>query len=204
MYSLINEQIWNRLLRGGSLEGLALPLKHGRTNLGNLLAPQPNVRQSIRTPIADAAMLENISVVTGTVWESLDFSGSRLNGLRFFDCAVRNCVFDECSCQDWRLWSTAISDTCFCHTDLRSSALGGATNDGNRNSFCNVQFDAADLRKTCHNSAQFVGCKFKHSRLDKVDFGGSTFENCTFEGELCDVQFYKTGFSVRSFRRITW
>jgi len=101
----MNEQVWNRLVRGESLEGLALPLKHGRTDLGNLFAPQPTVRQSIRTPISDVAVLGNTSVVRGAVWESLDFSGSRLDGVRFFDCVVRNCVFDECICQDWRMWS---------------------------------------------------------------------------------------------------
>ena len=64
----MNEQVWNRLVRGESLEGLALPLKHGRTDLGNLFAPQPTVRQSIRTPISDVAVLGNTSVVRGAVW----------------------------------------------------------------------------------------------------------------------------------------
>jgi uncharacterized protein YjbI with pentapeptide repeats len=94
---------------------------------------------------------------------------------------------------DWRLWSTRISDTTFRSTDLRGSVLG-AVQDGKRNGFRNVDFGTTDLRRTAYVSAEFNACTFAYTRLDKVDFQGSTFADCSFEGELREVMFYREGF----------
>lgn len=187
----VNELVWHRVLRGETLRGLGLPLKEGRIELRGICAPRPDPKELIRTAIADAMVVETV-VVKRATWDSLHFSGCCLDSLRLFDCVIRNCVFDECSCHDWRMWSTAVSDTSFYRTDFRQSALGG-TKEGERNSFCRTVFHAADLRQTSYDSAQFVGCTFKDSKLDKVDFQGSTFEDCTFEGDLREVLFHKGG-----------
>jgi len=123
----------------------------------------------------------------------VDFSGSNLNNLRFFDCTIENCVFDKCKCKDWRMWGTTISDTSFDSADLRSAALGGVQN-GKRNQFRKVNFSGADLRDTGYEAAKFVACTFKNTKLDKVDFQTTVFIDCVFEGELCEVLFYRTGF----------
>lgn len=193
----MNTEIISRLIQGKSLDRLGLGLKDGRVDLSGLITPEPVARKTVKTEIADVSEME-VLVIKGVTWKGLDFSGSRLNGLRFFDCAISDCVFDKCSCQDWRLWTTTVSETNFSSADLRRSALGGVQ-DGRRNTFRKVEFTNADLRQTSYVAAEFVGCTFKDTRLDKVDFQTSTFTECKFEGELREVLFYRRGFKGEAF-----
>jgi uncharacterized protein YjbI with pentapeptide repeats len=188
-------QVWKRLTEGKSLDGLGLDSRNGRLDLSGLLAPEPSVVKSVRKTVADVSELNDVTVFKGVTWKSLDFSSSRLNGLRFFNCTITDCVLDECRCQDWRLWGTTISNTSFRSADLRRSALGGVL-EGRRNIFQKVDFTEADLRQTVYVSAEFVGCRFKDTRLSKVNFGGSSFTDCSFEGELREVCFNRKGFKA--------
>jgi uncharacterized protein YjbI with pentapeptide repeats len=62
-----------------------------------------------------------------------------------------------------------------------------------------VDFTLADLRRTTYIAAHFEECNFKHARLENIDFQSSTFRNCTFEGELREVIFYRKGFGAQEF-----
>jgi uncharacterized protein YjbI with pentapeptide repeats len=190
-------EVWKRLTQGKPVESLGLHSKSGRLYLGGLLAPEPSVAKTVREIHADISELSGLTVLREVTWKSLDFSSSRLNGLRFFNCTINDCVFDECRCQDWRLWGTTIGRTTFRCADLRRSALGGVLED-RRNSFQEVDFTEADLRQSVYVSADFVGCKFKDTRLTKVNFGGSSFTDCSFEGELREVCFNRKGFKVEA------
>jgi pentapeptide repeat protein len=64
------------------------------------------------------------------------------------------------------------------------------------NTFQKVDFTGADLRQTAYVSAGFVSCLFKNTRLNKVNFQGSTFMDCSFEGELREVCFNRKGFGA--------
>jgi uncharacterized protein YjbI with pentapeptide repeats len=119
-----NTEIWKRLIQGTPLDDLALDVRKGRVNLNGLLAPEPEISKRFSTNIADVAVLSGVTKFHRVSWESLDFTGSRLNGLLFADCAINNCVFEECSCQNWGLWATTVSNVSFRSTDLRNSALG--------------------------------------------------------------------------------
>jgi hypothetical protein len=121
-----------------------------------------------------------------------------MNHLLFFDCIIDDCVFDNSVCQHWGLWGTTVTNSSWRDADLRNSALG-AVKDGQRNSFRQVDFTKADLRGTSYTATEFIGCTFKDTRLDKVDFQTSTFTDCTFEGELREVLFYRTGFKGEGF-----
>jgi hypothetical protein len=55
------------------------------------------------------------------------------------------------------------------------------------------------LRETAYQASEFVGCKFKDTRLDKVEFEGSAFVDCSFEGEVRNVIFSKRGFQLERF-----
>ncbi len=193
----MDTEVLKRLIRGEPLDGLGLHLKDGRIDLSGLVVPEPVARRTIRTAIADVVQL-NVITVRGAAWRRLDFTGSRLNGLRLFDCGLSDCVFDKSSCQGWRIWSTTITDTSFRSTDLRGSALG-AVQEGKRNVFRNVDFAGADLRQSSYVATEFTGCTFKHTRLNKVDFQTSAFTNCEFTGELQEVLFYRRGFKGEAF-----
>ncbi|MFI5456795.1 MAG: pentapeptide repeat-containing protein [Isosphaerales bacterium] len=188
-----NSEIWNRLIQGMPLEGLGLGERHGRLDLKGLRGLEPFVSNTIHTPVGDAAVLGGLTKLRGAAWKSLDFSGSRLNDLKFFDSTISDCVFDKCRCRNWGLWGTKVSDTSFRSANLRESALGGVA-PGTWNTFLRVDFTAADLRGTAYGSPEFVGCTFKDTRLAKVDFDGSRFTDCSFKGELKEVCFNRTSF----------
>jgi uncharacterized protein YjbI with pentapeptide repeats len=194
----MNAEIWSRLVDGKPLDGLGLGLRNGRLDLSSLIAPEPTIDMKIHTALIDVVKLDGLMSFKNATFQSLDFTGSQLNHLRFINCTLDNCVFNNCSCQDWRLWATTVTNTCFQSANLRDALLGGVEN-GKRNSFQNVDFSKTDLRGSCYTASEFTNCVFKNTRLDRVDFQTSTFADCTFEGELREVLFYRRGFKAEAF-----
>lgn len=193
MYNSQSAEVWERLIGGKSLEGLGLSIKDGRIDLSGLFIPDPIVTNQFSTKIADVKVLGNLIKIKKANWNALDFTGSRLNHFLFFDSIINDCIFDKCSCQNWGMWGTTISNTRFHATDLRDSALGGIDK-GKRNVFRKVDFTKGDLRRIACTSAEFIDCLFRDTKLNKVNFGGSQFVRCTFEGELREVCFNRYGF----------
>jgi uncharacterized protein YjbI with pentapeptide repeats len=118
----------------------------------------------------------------------VDFTGAELPDLRLFDVTLVKCNFDDADLRGLRMWATHIEDCTFRKADLRGSGLGGLLED-RRNSFVNVDFTGADMRQTAWTSASLERCLFKDTCLVGVNFLGSTFSYCTFEGEVRDVIF---------------
>lgn len=194
----LNLEIWDRLIQGKSLEGLPLSIRDGRIDLSCLQLPDPSLVRKFQFNGTQISEIEPGAIVIRAKWENLDFSGSKLNGLRLMNCDIVNCRFDGCQLEDLRLWSSKISDTSFCGANLRSSSLGGVQ-DGRRNVFAGVNFTDADLRQTVYKAASFERCIFRNSRLEKIDFQTSTFSECQFEGKLLRVLFYRRGFKGEMF-----
>jgi uncharacterized protein YjbI with pentapeptide repeats len=186
-------EVWARLAGKGSLNDLDLPRIEGRVDLRALNAPDPTVIGRRAFPFAQVEELRGIIWLKGVHWKSIDFSRARLRSLRFHHCTIENCRFDDADCQDWRMWETNVVDTSFRSTSLRSATLGGVEND-KRNRFIRVDFTKTDLRGTANRSADFIDCLFRDAVLAKVDFQGSVFVNCVFEGELREVAFHHSAF----------
>jgi uncharacterized protein YjbI with pentapeptide repeats len=195
MNEVQNAEVWKRLIQGKPVDGIGLGMKDGRIDLSGLRANDPTITTTFQMPFAEVSELNGITVLRDIKWESLDFSASHLNGLRFHNCNISDCVFDESKCQDWRLWGTTVQNTSFSSTDLRKSALG-AVKEERINTFQNVDFTLADLRHTAYVSCKFVDCLFKNTKLTKVNFQGSAFSDCRFEGELREVIFSRKGFGA--------
>src|SRR5437868_8862569 len=161
-------EIWKRLVRGKSLRGLASETIVGRIDVRNLQVPEPKVAQVVQTPIAEVAMLDGVTDIERANWQSIDLSSSRLPGLRFINCNITDCVFDACRMPDLRVWGTSFTGVSFRSADLSGASLGGV--DGKRRtSFRNVDFTAADMRQAYFRAAEFVGCVFKNTKLDRAD-----------------------------------
>lgn len=194
----LNLEIWDRLIQGESLDGLALATKDGRIDLSGLKLPDPSVVRRFQLKGSPMAEIESGPIIQGAKWRNLDFSGSKLNGLRFFDCALNNCRYEKCQLQDLRVWSTTFTECSFKGANLRKSTLGGVQN-GKRNIYLTVDFSDADLRETVYKAAAFERCIFRGAKLVKIDFQTSTFTDCVFEGELRDVLFYRRGFEGEAY-----
>jgi uncharacterized protein YjbI with pentapeptide repeats len=196
----MNANLWQELIHGKSLRDAGIPKIDGRYDLRRLHVPEPHATKTMRTPLADVSVLGGVTSIQSASWESIDFSSSQLPGLRFLDCQIGNCVFDRCHIRDLRVWRTDFSNVSFRSADLRGAVLGGTREkEGTRNSFRDVDFTAADMRGTVYGAAEFVRCKFNHAKLNKVDFQSSTFTDCSFEGELREVLFYRRGFEGERF-----
>jgi len=194
----LNLEIWDRLYQGKRLDDLSLPLRDGRFDLRGLWLPDPTVVRRYQTPIANVTEIDPSAVFRRAKWENLDFSGSKLNGMRMFGCEIHNCRFDDCNLEGLRWWSMTITDTSFRGSNLRRAALGGVQ-DGRRNVYRRVDFSEADMRETAYTAAAFERCTFRHTKLVKIDFQMSSFKDCIFEGELNDVLFYCRGFKGESY-----
>jgi len=196
----MSTEIWDALVHGRPLDDAGVPKIDGRLDLRNLRVAEPFAVETTRTQLADVTVLGGITSVKGASWQSIDFSGSLLPGMRFLDCQIHNCVFDRCRMSDLRVWRTDFADVSFRSANLRGAVLGGTSeNDDRRVTYHDVDFTAADMRGTIYGAAEFVRCKFNHAKLNKVDFQSSTFTDCSFEGELSGVLFYRTGFRGERF-----
>ena len=190
----LSQVIWQRLQRGQSLDGLGLGTVHGRLDLRSLRVPQPVPGKALPSPLPSVKLREvsGVQKVVGRFWRGLDFSGAHLEGLAFMHCDISDCVFDRCKCQGWSIWATEFRDVSFRGADLREAMLGGVA-DKRQTSFVRADFDNADMRSTYYGPGpDFRACSFRSTKLHKVEFGGSRFEECIFEGELREVLFYGT------------
>ena len=176
---------------------MGLPERAGRTDLRGLVAPQPG-RQSVTAAKFIFTLLKGAQEIRGVTWRHLDLGGADLRHLRFVDCRLEDCVFDDSDCRDWRLWDTRVARCSFRRADLRGSALG-AVEGKKRNAWEDVDFTEADLRETYYGSGDIVRCRYKDAKLTKVDFEGMVFKDCTFEGELEEVTFNRYDFGGEAF-----
>lgn len=88
------------------------------------------------------------------------------------------------------MWATTIMNCSFRSTDLRCSGLGGAR-DQLTNTWENVDFTRADFREISSFAPLYANCRFSHTRLGSLNFHGSRFTGCSFEGELREVRFWR-------------
>jgi len=193
-----SDRIWERLLAGRPVDNLGLGHIEGRIDLRGLIAPQPRVVAAFSTPAADVRATSGGVVLRGMELRRLDLSDAALDGVRVFDSTVEDCVFNDASCRDWRLWGTSIIRSSFRGADLRDSALGGVEGT-KRNVYQHVDFSGADLRRTVYKAAAFEDCNFSEAKIKKVDFQSTTFVRCVFAGELNEVLFYRRGFDCEAF-----
>src|SRR5262245_15958689 len=159
-------ELWDRLRQGKTLTGVELMSKEGRVDLSGLEIPAPQVVRQFKFGRASVADIAPSATIRGVKWQNIDFKGSKLNGLRLFDCQINNCSFEGCQLQDLRIWSTKISETSFRRADLRKAVLGGVEK-GKRNVFSSVDFTDTDLRQTVYRAAAFERCVFRNARLEK-------------------------------------
>jgi uncharacterized protein YjbI with pentapeptide repeats len=193
----VQAQVWSRLCSYGvDLADLNLPIRQGRIDLSGLNAPSQVLGISVETPYGTVQQIERQTVVKGTAWRSLDFTGCSLPSLSFSDVEIEDCVLDLADCSGWRLWDCAVRNSSFKGANLKEAVLGGR-GDRRRNQFQSINFVKADLRKTVYFCGEFVNCDFERAKLRNVEFFGCTFESCHFAGAIQNVLFYKSAYDCK-------
>jgi uncharacterized protein YjbI with pentapeptide repeats len=190
-------QIVSRFAAREPLGDLALQRHEGRIDLRGFLWSEPTSagetavavdESSNAVPPLGMRMLTNLVELHGARLADLAMSGGQLQHLRLFDSTLRNCIFDDSDCEDWRAWNLSVEDCSFRGADLTGSVLGSwYKQKGNR--FSSVDFTAADLRGIVCRGATFLDCDFGEARLDKVEFQACDFVRCRFAGLLDEVRF---------------
>ncbi|MFC9425808.1 pentapeptide repeat-containing protein [Streptomyces sp. NPDC056987] len=170
--SLPLERHEDRVDLRGIRMGSELPLPSGITAGGYMV-------EEITTPL-DAH---------GVEFSAIDFTGSSLNSLRFKDCRIVNCLFDEADCRDWRTWGLEVVDSNFSNTAMRACHLG-TWNEGDRSTYVRVDFSGADLKSSFFSYADFRDCDFSYADVDQLDFRSACFRGCRFAGHLRGTVFW--------------
>src|SRR6202035_821724 len=128
----MSTEIWDQLIHGKRLSDVGVAKIDGRFDLRHQDVAEPHAVKTLRTPLADVTVLGGITSIEGANWQSIDFSSSKLPGLRFLDCQIRNCLFDRCRMGDLRVWCTDFANVSFRSADLRGAMLGGTSDNDSR------------------------------------------------------------------------
>jgi len=196
-------EAWQRLVNCESLKGLPLSKNNKRVDLSGLELPEPQILERWQTALANVERFEPNGRFYGVTLENLDLTGSNLQALHFSDCEIRNCCFDHCNLRGLQLRATTIRECTFREADLRGAPIGVAAVSGpfagRRNSFFKVDFSGADLTNTVYVAAAFRECDFSNAKLVEIGFGTSAFADCKFEGELRQVQFWRSDLFARGY-----
>lgn len=136
--------------------------------------------------------------------DGLDFSGARLGPLWFTRRAITNCRFDGATFEDFRLWSTSISDSSFRGAKFSElTVLDGRTSFGlgARCHHRRTDFSGANLGGLSVQQATFEDCDFSHARLNGALFA-CDLVRCRFAGHLDDVTFSGRGMIAPRFEAV--
>ena len=73
----LKAEVWNRLTKGESLNGLSLPRKAGRIDLSGFLLADPKIVNSWQTPLANITQIEPTTLFRQAKLQDLDFTGGK-------------------------------------------------------------------------------------------------------------------------------
>lgn len=175
--------ICQRLGTGEPLSPLGLGRVDHRVDLRGLI-----ISTAVATPhgVSGSLLVETLH---GAAWfrdvnlVGLDLSGARLEHLRFTNVTIDDCVFDQASCRDWRLWDSQVRRSSFVGADLRDGALG-THHDGKSVSWSDVDFSRTNLGGSFFQGSSVAQCTFANTRLDGVELVDCQLSDLVFSGRL--------------------
>src|SRR4051794_6324809 len=102
MAEIDGASLWQRLLGGEPVESFAQRTEEGRVDFRGIESPAAIVGPERSAGVAQIRDVD-LPVLRGKTMRGIDFSGGRLEGVRFYDCRLEECIFDNAVCRDWRL-----------------------------------------------------------------------------------------------------
>ena len=164
------ESILQLLRSGGRISGSSSPF-----GLSGLLADLKGIA------LPDYLNIKNCT------FENVDMSGAFIRGSRVEKCTFHNVKFDKADLRGMSDHGNDFKGCTFSSTCFQRAILGY---DGTP--YRNCVFEKSNFRGANLIRAEFDDCKFVSAKLKGVDFGASSFVNCSFAGKVEDVWFRGT------------
>lgn len=128
----------------------------------------------------------------------VDFSGSLLPGLRFDNCTISDCSFDDSTLDSFFVYRSVLKNCSFRRCRIEDANIGPFfEGDDRANHFERCHFGGSRLSFFIV-AATFSECDFGDARIRNTDFEGAHLKNCTFSGHLEEVYFNRTSDLARS------
>lgn len=175
---------------GGGAKPSSLGLGHtseGYVDLRGVRLPTPTTVAEIETPLGPVDCVRDKPIFRRCTLRKVDMSGASLAGSYWQGAHWSDTKLDRADLRHTIVASGRIEGASFRKADLRGSGWGVYWKAGPVVS--DSDFTDTDMRHTTYAHPLFRNCRFINSRLDEVDFRGSRFEACVFEGTLSDVWF---------------
>lgn len=117
-------------------------------------------------------------------FQNVDFSFSSFKNSWVENNIFENCRFSKVDFSDVSDHNNNFKGCFFSDCKFNSAAIGfGGTR------FYKCILENCKFSKTIFTRPEFVEVVFKNCKIKNIDFNASSFENCSFEGELNDVWF---------------
>jgi uncharacterized protein YjbI with pentapeptide repeats len=128
-----------------------------------------------------------ISPYREVMLESFDLTEADLSSSAWVGCEFRNCIFERCQIWDSSFYGCTFRDCKFIDCMISHTKLGGSYIMGN-GAFIGVEMIRGELSNSYFDYPTFKGCSFSCA-IKEIDFRGSQFSDCRFEGKLTYVVF---------------
>jgi uncharacterized protein YjbI with pentapeptide repeats len=177
-----------RLGRGEAPESLSLGRTHdGRVDLRGIRLSQPQPGGRFRVRGATFDYVRSKPIFEDLVLDNIDLSGSSLENSYWRNCTFRHVRFDRLHGRGVNFASSNMQSVSFLKADLRNANWGLDGLDGPL--LIDVEFVETDLRESTYGHPLFRNCRFVRCKLWRVNFSGSRFEECVFEGLIEETIF---------------
>lgn len=126
----------------------------------------------------------NEKTIKKVKYVDVDFSFGSFESSRFEDSVFQDCIFKNVNFSKFTDYGNKFTNSIFVNCRFANSAIGY---DGSI--FDNCVFENCNFSKSIFIRPEFTKIFFKNCKLKGLDFNGSSFEDCIFEGLLDDIWF---------------
>lgn len=114
-----------------------------------------------------------------------DFTKTNFNSAVFENTSFKNCLFESSDLNGSRIFYESNFENCtFRNINLSNSTIGS-----HKGVYKNCIFENCEYKGKGFNFTKFIDCKFIKAKFTTIDFNGSQFCDCFFEGKFKDVTF---------------
>jgi len=183
-------KVIRRLGRGAKPTSLALTTTpEGYVDARNIKLPVRAPTERIATPAGDLEMGRDFAVFRRLRLRKIDLSGSRIADSLWLNCRLEDVKLDGADARLIAISGGRLEKVSFRRTDLSGSAWGMRGRSGPLVSDC--VFIESKMAQSAYSHPFFRKCLFD-MLLERVNYRGACFEDCTFAGTLKYVWFDRT------------